>query len=433
METIIALSSGGLPSGVAVLRLSGPAALEVLAGFGISKPKPRYATFCTLKDDQDRPLDEVVVLYFPSPHSFTGEDVVELQCHGSQAVVQTILRIATTHKDVRLAMPGEFSQRAFENGKMDLTEIEGLGDLLDAKTESQRELAISRMRGGLSQNVEQWRGQIIDLLAEVEARLDFSDEGDVDDSLPPAFQHDLNRLIQSVEQGLSGFESGQIIKDGFKVALVGRPNVGKSTLLNALSQTDRAIVTDIPGTTRDVIEVDIDIGGQLFSFFDTAGIRQTDDVIELEGITRSYKAIERANLVIELVDSTNGAEMVYPLADWVIRTKHDLVENQGKDSRETLSISATTGEGMDALLSKLTDLVDHHMDSSETTLISHQRDRSALEDALSHLRAASDFTKPLEFIAEDLRQATLPLSRLIGLVDAEDILDRLFAGFCIGK
>lgn len=433
MDTIIALSSGSLPSGVAVLRLSGPAATDVLTGMGVTCPQPRFAQFSTLKDENGRPIDEALVLYFPAPFSFTGEDIIELQCHGSQAVVQKLLTQATSHPAVRLAEAGEFSQRAFENGKMDLVEVEGLGDLLDAKTENQRQLALNRMQGGISDKVDQWRTQIIDLLAEVEARLDFSDEGDVDDSLPTAFQQDLNTLIGSIEGALSGFNSGQIIKDGFHVALVGRPNVGKSTLLNALAQSDRAIVTDIPGTTRDVIEVDIDIEGQLFRLYDTAGIRETEDVVELEGISRSYRAIEQANLVIELMDGSENGDQVYPRADWQLFTKRDLRQSENLDSRETLSVSAKTGAGIAELMHRLVCAASTVKDSRETTLISHQRDRAALETAILHLNAASDLNKPLEFIAEDLRQATLPLSRLIGLVDAEQILDRLFAGFCIGK
>jgi tRNA modification GTPase len=433
MDTIIALSSGSLPSGVAVLRLSGPAATEVLEGLGVKCPQARFAQFSTLEDENGQPIDEALVLYFPAPHSFTGEDIVELQCHGSQAVVQRLLTQAIAHPNVRLAEAGEFSQRAFENGKMDLVEVEGLGDLLDAKTENQRQLALSRMQGGISDKVQYWRTQIIDLLAEIEARLDFSDEGDVEDSLPTGFQQDINKLKDSIQSALSGYNSGQIIKDGFNVALVGRPNVGKSTLLNALAKSDRAIVTDIPGTTRDVIDVEIDIEGQLFRFFDTAGIRQTDDVVELEGISRSYRAIEQANLVIELIDASKTSEAVYPHADWQLYTKQDLQDSDEADSRETLKVSAKTGAGISDLMKRLVEAAGKVKDSRETMLISHKRDQSALDGALLHLNAATDLNKPLEFIAEDLRQATLPLSRLIGLVDAEQILDRLFAGFCIGK
>ena len=424
-DTIVALSSGAPPSGVAVIRLSGPEAGTLLEKVVGPLPQPRHLTLRPI--GKGTMLDRGLIAWFPAPHSFTGEDCAELQVHGSPAGVRAILKLLTA-SGARLAEAGEFTRRAFENGKLDLVEIEGLGDLLEAETENQRRQALARFEGGLTQRVDAWRDQLLDLRAEIEARLDFSDEGDVDEALPPEFGDNIAALHTDIETALAGFAHGLIIREGIRVALAGAPNAGKSSLLNALAKSDIAIVTDEAGTTRDVRQVPLDLGGQLYILLDLAGLRETDSKAEAEGVRRARMAIADADIVLWLSAPDIPDNLDVPENALRVGTKADLGAVPGVD----LSISTQTGEGMDALLARIIALGDGLM-QGEPSLLSHERDRVALTEAVAALHRGKEQLSMPELAAESLRIASQALERLVGRIDAERVLDRLFASFCIGK
>ncbi len=425
-DTIMALSSGALPSGVAVIRLSGPKARESFLSLAGPLPKPR--TMALRRIGADTQLDQGLVAWFPGPNSFTGEDCVEFHVHGSPAGVKAILRSLSTF-DIRLAGPGEFTRRAFENGKLDLSAVEGLGDLLSAETEKQRQQALERYDGRLTEKVEKWRNDLLDLRAEIEARLDFSDEGDVVDELPAGFATELAGLKASLNEALASITSGRIVREGVRVALAGAPNAGKSSLINALSKSDIAIVSDEAGTTRDVREVPLDIGGQLFILLDLAGLRETESKAEAEGIRRAERAIEDADILLwlEAPDTEPALQPKTGAIVVTIGTKADLA-----GSHHDIQISTATGLGLDALIARLRD-IGENLAGGEPSLISHERDRLGLEAAITAIAEAESYLANWELAAEALRHASLALERMIGRVDAEQVLDRLFASFCIGK
>ncbi|MET3897699.1 tRNA modification GTPase [Devosia sp. UYZn731] len=428
-DTIVALSSGAVPSGVAVIRLSGPDVSNILNAIAGGVPKPRRLALRRI--GSDTVLDRGLVAYFPAPHSFTGQDCAELQVHGSPAGVRAILRLCTS-LGARLAEAGEFTRRAFENGKLDLVEIEGLGDLLDAETENQRRQAVARLEGGLTAQIDLWRDQLLDLRAEIEARLDFSDEGDVGD-LPTSFAEDVAALHTDIARALDSVERGRVLREGLRVALAGAPNAGKSSLLNALAKSEIAIVTDEAGTTRDVREVPIDIGGQLVIFLDLAGLRETASKAEAEGVRRAQAEIERADLILWLVapdvpDAVQQVPVETPL--WRVATKSDLgvtLQDNG------LTVSATSGAGMDELLRRLSAFATERTGKGEPMLVSRERDRAALAAAAQSLVTVMTVLGEPELAAESLRIASQALERLVGRIDAERVLDRLFSSFCIGK
>ncbi len=430
-STIVALSSGSVPSGIAVIRLSGPhsrRALRLLAG---DVPEPRRLLLRTLRDEDGSELDQGLVVFFPAPASFTGEDCAELHLHGSRAVVAAILRFVCAIDGIVLAGAGEFTRRAFEAGKLDLTQIEGLGDLVAAETEGQRRQAIERRQGWLGAEIADWRAQILYLRAEIEARLDFSDEGDVVEVLADKFSMDLDALMAQLGAALSGYRGGRIVREGFRVVIAGAPNVGKSSLLNALAGSDEAIVSPEAGTTRDVKEVALDLDGQLVRLFDVAGLRQSDSLAESEGVRRAEKAMKDADLVLWLA-APDVADMPRPdgiAALWLVRSKADLEDGR---SEGDLLVSVRTGEGIAVLKQKLRQAAAAVV-KGETTLISHLRDKDAIENALDFLAKARAAAIPDELLAENLRLAGQALGRLTGEIDAEMVLDRLFAGFCIGK
>jgi len=426
-DTIMALSSGALPSGIAVIRLSGPKAREALLFLAGELPKPR--TMALRRIGAETQLDQGLVAWFPGPNSFTGEDCAELHVHGSPAGVKAILR-SLGQQGIRLAEAGEFTRRAFESGKLDLIAVEGLGDLLSAETEKQRQQALARYDGRLTEKVEAWRNTLIDLRAEIEARLDFSDEGDVADELPQRFADDLLILRASLEDALASVNSGRIVREGIRVALAGAPNAGKSSLINALSKSDIAIVSDEAGTTRDVREVPLDIGGQLFVLLDLAGLRETESRAEAEGIRRAERAIQDADILLWL-EAPDAEIVARPKTSGqvvTIGTKSDLGNPSGHD----LAISTATGQGLDVLVEQLR-LLGENLAGGEPSLISHERDRSGLQEAILAVAEAQDRLANSELAAEALRHASLALERMIGRVNAEQVLDRLFSSFCIGK
>lgn len=437
-DTIVALSSGALPSGVAVIRLSGPMAGPVLAEMLGALPSPRHLKLADIRIGGET-LDRGLVAWMPGPHSFTGEDSAELQLHGSPAVVRAALRRLTSQPGVRLAEAGEFTRRAFENGKLDLVEAQGLGDLIQAETENQRALAYARMEGGLTRQVDGWRERLLDLRAEIEAQLDFSDEGDVG-ALPESFSTDVEALRREIGNVLATRGQGRILRSGFRVVLAGPPNAGKSSLLNALSRSEAAIVSDEPGTTRDLKEVPLDVKGQLIILIDSAGLRDTTSKAEAMGVERAKQAMVGADQVLWLQapDVADVGPPAFPEFDdepgrrpaiTVVGTKRDLGAMEGAQ----LSVSVASGEGIEALLETLYEASGAGSVHASELLVSHERDREALLAAGMALSEVAGHLGDPELAAEDLRRASTALERLLGRMDAESVLDRLFSAFCIGK
>lgn len=440
-DTIFALASGAGRAGIAVLRLSGPACRFVLETIAGRVPVARRLELCRLRHAQTGDvLDEALVAFFPAPNSFTGEDVAELHLHGGRAVVGAVLATLGEVRGCRLAGPGEFSRRALLNGKMDLSAIEGLGDLIDAETEMQRRQAMRQMQGELRDAVERWRAILIEASAYAEAELDFADEADVPDGLRDRALVLLAEVAEDLRAELARARNGERIRSGLTVVIAGPPNAGKSTLLNALARRDVAIVSDIPGTTRDSIEVHWDLGGVPVTLVDTAGLRESQDPIEQEGVRRARDRALNADIVLSLQPFDSQAEHLHDRAGATvvqIRTKIDLAETDGAAdlpaSADELQLSATTGEGIDALVRRLETIISETM--ADGSLVTRERHREAFAGALAMLERAISAGPghPSEFFAEDIRLAMRYLGRVTGVVDVEDVLDRLFAGFCIGK
>jgi tRNA modification GTPase len=451
-STIFALSSGRPPAAIAVVRVSGPragVALEKLIG---RLPEPRKAALARVRDPQSKEvIDEALALWFPAPHSETGEDVAELQLHGGQAVIAGVLDALAMIEGCRPAEAGEFTRRAFENGRLDLTAVEGLADLIAAETQAQRRLAFRQLKGLIGDRAEAWRRRLIEALALVEARIDFSDEADVpEDLLGPAL-HAAQQLRDEIGGVLADGRRGERLRDGLVVAIAGPPNAGKSTLLNRLARREAAIVSPFAGTTRDVIEVHLDLDGYPVTLLDTAGIRDSTEPVEQEGVRRARERAAAADLVLWVIDPSAGglAANGYPenLANaeiWLVRNKIDLpdassrVKTGKRDNNEakfTLSISALTGQGFDALSATLSAYAKTYFASTEAAVITRARHRHALEETVAALDRAlvRDDANGEELIAEDLRAAATTLGRLTGRVDVEDILDVIFRDFCIGK
>ena len=437
-DTIFALSSGRPPAAIAIVRVSGPGAGEALRRLAGSLPQPRRATFAVLKRADGAPIDDAVVLWFPGPHSATGEDIAEFQVHGGRAVLAALLDELARIEGLRPAEAGEFTRRAFENGKLGLTEAEGLDDLIHADTDIQRRHALRQMKGLLGRRAENWRQRIIAASALVEVGIDFSDEGDVpDDLLAPAMQ-DVAALADEIGQVLAASAHGERLRDGLVVAIAGAPNVGKSTLLNRIARREAAIVSPHAGTTRDVIEVHLDLGGYPVVLLDTAGIREAADPVEQEGVRRARARAEEADLVLWVSDATDvGADRPPDFsADlWQVWNKVDVARERESTTAadNTFAISAETGQGVDDLIGAIGQFAADYFGAVETGLVTRLRQRKVLEEAVAALDRASGSTDGEELVAEELRIAATALGRLLGRVDVEDILDAIFRDFCIGK
>ena len=437
-ETLFAPASGFGRAAVAVIRISGPAARDVLAALGATLPPPRRLSLRTLRDPADgAELDRALVAWFPGPETYSGDDMVELHLHGGQAVRMGVLTALARLPHCSAAGPGAFTRRAVLNGRMDLAEAEAVADLIDAETEGQRRQALRQLDGALSRQVAAWRAEAIDGLAAAEAALDFSDEGDVDDAgLDAALFRRAAVLRDGIAAALRDGRRGERLREGFTVVLAGAPNAGKSTLLNALSRRDVAIVSAIPGTTRDAIEVRLDLGGLPVILVDTAGLRETAEPVEAEGILRTRARIAAADLVVVLVPPDEPAPDlgITEIPHLLVKTKADLFAGLLPPSDGTaLAVSAQTGFGLEALLDAVQAAAEDGLGQGDA-LITQARHRAALESCLGHLDRLLAGTGALpELAAEDLRLAVRALGEVAGHVGVEDVLDRLFAGFCIGK
>ncbi|UMY17620.1 tRNA uridine-5-carboxymethylaminomethyl(34) synthesis GTPase MnmE [Methylobacterium organophilum] len=432
--TIFAPASGFGQAAICLIRISGPASAPLLASLSGALPPPRRQSLRTLRAADGTLLDRAVVVFMPGPATFTGQDMAELHLHGGLAVRAAVLRALHAFPGCRAAEPGEFARRAFLAGRIDLTEAEATADLIDAETEAQRRQALRQLEGALGRQVAEWRETAIGLLAQAEAALDFADEGDVaDEALDAALGRAASALRDAIRAALRDGRRGERLREGFCVVLAGPPNAGKSTLLNTLAGRDAAIVSHIPGTTRDVIEVRCDLGGLPVVLVDTAGLRETTDPIEAEGVARTRRRIASADLVLHLVPPEGAEEQAQgEVPCLVVRTKADLGEG-GAEEAEALALSAKTGEGIEALLAAIQRSAESALGGGEA-LVTRERHRDALTRAAAHLdRVAAPATDLPELIAEDLRLAVRALGEVGGHVGVEEMLDRLFSGFCIGK
>lgn len=441
--TIVALASGAGRAGVAVIRLSGPAAGAVLRAMTDRDPPPprRAARRAFCHPDGGLSLDDGIALWFPGPASFTGEDVAELQVHGGPAVVAAIIDAALSLPGVRAAEPGEFTRRAFENGKLDLAEAEGLADLVDAETEGQRRQALRQRRGALSALYETWRDKLIEAAALIEAEIDFPDE-DLPGELSRRAGPLLKVLAYDMGRHLDDAHRGERVRDGYRVAIIGPPNAGKSSLLNALAQREAAIVSDIPGTTRDVVEVRLVLAGFPVWIADTAGLREAADAIEAEGVRRALERAEEADLRIGVAEACakppESLKSALRPGDILVASKDDLaglaIEPVATDGVTVVSVSAKTGQGLAALEALLNQRVSDALGVEEAPVMTRARHRRLVEEARAALeRAIPTLTQGPELAAEDVRVVAAAIGRLTGRIDVEDLLDEIFTSFCIGK
>jgi tRNA modification GTPase len=451
-DTIFALSSGRPPAAIAVIRISGPragAALEATIG---RVPPPRRAALARVRDPASgEVIDEALVLWFPGPNSETGEDTAELQVHGGRAVIAALLAALGQLEGLRPAEAGEFTRRAFENGRLDLTAVEGLADLVAAETQAQRRQALQQLKGLLGERAETWRQRLVEALALVEAGIDFSDEDDVPKDMMARALEVILPLADEIEAACGG--QGERLREGLRVAIAGPPNAGKSTLFNRLARREAAIVSPFPGTTRDVLEVHLDLGGYPVTVLDTAGIRDTDDPVEREGVRRANEQAAGADLVLWVLDATAElsqatlADMVAAwaqsgTASWIVVNKIDLiigdamtnVESRFEAELTVHSLSSKTATGVDDLVNALSRFAEHYF-TAEPALVTRARQRAHLTETMVALRGAKQAALDGrdEIVAEQLRLGTRALGKLLGRVDVEDVLDVIFRDFCIGK
>jgi tRNA modification GTPase len=444
-DTIVAPASGAGRAAIAVIRISGPRTRAVLEALTGGVPPPRHAALRDIGPPQRPTIDRGLVLWFPGPASFTGEDMAELHVHGSRAVIRAAIDAVLSLDGTRLAEPGEFARRAFENGKLDLTEVEGLADLVQAETEAQRRQALAQSEGSLRALYEGWRDELLRAQALIEAGLDFADEGDVIADVGLKAGTIVAGLRASIARHLAD-RSGELLREGLRVVIAGAPNAGKSSLLNALAKRDVAIVSEEAGTTRDVIEVHLDLGGVPVMLIDTAGLREAEGKVEAEGIRRALARAGDADLVLWLVDATaprwdapaglftrKSAQTSAKPAPIAVLNKIDLAPGAGA-GREALTVSAKTGEGIGNLIATLAEKAALATESGAgAPLLTRVRHRVELEAAQTALERFGDRSLSPELKAEELRLAANHLGRLTGRIDVEEVLGAIFAEFCIGK
>lgn len=444
-KTIYALSTVYGKSGVAVVRVSGQQALkavELMTDLDIGRIKPRYAYFTDIKSAVDGcKLDKSLLLYFKGPHSFNGEDIVEFQIHGSRAVISGVLDSLATIPGFRLAEPGEFSRRAFYNHKMDLTEAEGLADLIDAETSEQQKYAVRQMDGELKNLYSRWRSDLVKVLAHLEAFIDFPDE-DIPVSVMGEMKNTVFKVENDVTRHLQDDKIGERLREGFRVVIVGPPNAGKSSLLNAVAKREAAIVSDIAGTTRDAVDIHLDLDGYPVMFTDTAGLREAEEEIEKKGIEIAYNKIKTADLIICLFDASKDSVQIFDNIKKTFKDKvlyaankcDKLTFEQCSNLQKSgcLAISAKEKQGVDMLLAAISERIKQRFTANSNLLITRKRYREALQDVVENLRNFN-FDKEIELTAEDIRLAARSLGKITGQVEVNEILDRIFGDFCIGK
>lgn len=441
-ETIYAFATAPGKSGVAVLRISGSQSLAILQYLSPNTPAPapRQAVLRQLfNPSAQEMIDQALCLYFAAPHSFTGEDVVELHLHGSRAVRAALLEVLGDRADIRMAAPGEFARRAFLNGKMDLTESEGLADLIEAETHIQLQQATRQMRGTHKAYFEGLRGQAIQALALLEAYIDFPDE-EIPESVMQQVEVSVAQLAGAVSALLADAKIGERIRDGVEVVLIGAPNAGKSSLLNYLAGRDVAIVHDTPGTTRDMVEVAMDLAGYPVTLVDTAGLREAENAVEQEGIRRARARAEQADLTLQLVDVTNAESLSKIIAKIDESTPSDVIQVFTKTDlaptldlpSDALAISVKTGRGMAVFLDQLTKAVAMRMQTHTPPMITRARHREHLQKASMAL-AQFNMALPLELACEELRHVAFHIGNITGKIHTDDLLDVIFKEFCIGK
>jgi tRNA modification GTPase len=452
-DTIFALSSGRPPAAIAVVRVSGPQAGAALLALTGKQPEARRAALTRVRDPASGEIiDEALALWFPGPRSETGEDTVELQLHGGRAVIAGVLAALGRIPGCRPAEAGEFTRRAFENGQIDLTRVEGLADLIGADTEAQRRQAFRQLKGLLGDRAEAWRNSLIEALALVEARIDFPDEGDVPEDLVAPALAIARGLRDEMAVTLADQRRGERLREGLVVAIAGPPNAGKSSLLNRIARREAAIVSPVPGTTRDVIEVHLDLDGYPVTLLDMAGIRDSSDPVEQEGVRRARERAAGADLVLWVMDAAVGGEIPVAATEdensnnvrWLVWNKIDLVSALRVKSLKsivhkldvpTYFISTLNESGFSEFFAALARHAHEYLGSTEPALVTRERHRRALEEAVEAIGRAVLETAPGrdEVVAEELRLAARALGRLTGRVDVDDILDVIFRDFCIGK
>ncbi len=437
-ETICALASSSGNASVAIIRISGPKSLSIAQLITKTSLKPRYAHFTSFYDENDQAIDQGISIYFKAPHSFTGEDVVELQPHGNPYVCQQILQQAT-QQGARLAIAGEFSERAFLNGKLDLTQLEAIADLISSGSQQAARSAVQSMQGKFSEQVNILLQQLIQIRTHIEASLDFADE-DIETETRRAVTKKVVQLKQQINELSKLAKHGAQLQKGYTVVLTGSPNVGKSSLFNALCGEDRAIVTDIPGTTRDVVSADLNINGVPIRLLDTAGIRDHAELIEREGIARAQFALEGADVVIKMFDAsrlnsnnefTNDSDNLLTVVN-----KCDLVDGHINFSKSVVKISVKTGEGLDILRKELQRVLHIQPSERQAPFSARTRHLEALQRCLKQVELAEqqlNESSPLELAAEECRLAQQILSEITGEFTPDDLLDYVFREFCIGK